>query len=63
MRGDKNWTAVNEIEAKAWDDFDAAFLAWERDVLSKSLDDVCDMDLLERIEAFFAAHPDGWPVN
>jgi hypothetical protein len=59
MRGDKNWTAVNEIEHWAWEAYGHALNAW----LATLPDDheAHDMDPAEQCSAFLGAHPDGWP--
>jgi hypothetical protein len=61
MRGDKNWTHVNEIEHWAWESFSHALDGWVSALPPDS--EVHYLDMLERMDAFFAAHPDGWPVH
>jgi hypothetical protein len=61
MRGDKNWTAVNEIEHWAWEAFGHAFDAWLAALPEEH--DAQFAEYLEQIEMFFAAHPDGWPLH
>lgn len=61
MRGDKNWTRVNEIEHWAWEAYRAARDAW-----LSSLPDDCDAhyaDDAEQATMFIEAHPGGWPSH
>jgi len=53
MRGDANWTEVNEIEHQAWADFDRDFKTW-RDSLPDDHVVHC-MDTLEAIDAYWVA--------
>jgi hypothetical protein len=54
MRGDENWTDVNEIEHQAWEAFGLAFDAWLTSLPPDS--EVHDMDYLhEKVAAYWAA--------
>lgn len=58
MRGDKNWTAVNEIEHQAWSAYEAALDAWKTTLPDDH--PVFDMDAAEQCAAFLDAHPAGY---
>ena len=61
MRGDANWTATNEIEHWAWESYGHALNKWLQSLPAD--DEAHEMDAYEQGNAFFAAHPEGWPLH
>jgi hypothetical protein len=54
MRGDVNWTGVNEIEYQGWRVFESDFCRWMDSLPADS--EVHDMDFYhEQVAAYFSA--------
>lgn len=51
----------SDVAHWAWEAFGHAFDAWEDGLPSD--DPIHDLDYLERLDVFFAAHPNGWPLH